>query len=301
MHDVLLPAADRLAAHVDEPGVAQPLRQPLDPVELQHAAPQIAVEPARARPQTAHRDDDRPADERPHPPAAGGVAHRVVVHRQRRPGLEEVVELPQRDVRRGQVPEQVRGEDPVELARHAGRGEVHGVAVHEGDRVRPLLGARGVQHLHRRVDGDDLGLRRDLQQGRRGGAGAAPEVEQAKASPVLRQPHPLGGEPQVVVVAGIGADQTVVARGVVVECAGHGTGVDPAGPRGGHDPGSSLIPAASARRRRRRSCRCLRTAAAASPVSSAPSPAWPAARGPSRRCAAGTARRSGRPPSGSPR
>ena len=120
-------------------------------------------------------------------------------------------ERPQRDVRRGQVAQQVGGEDAVELPGDAGRGEVLRVAVHEPHAVRPLLELRLAQHLHRRVDGDDLGLRRDLQQGRRRCPGAAAEVEQPQAATAVGQAHALGGEPQVVVVAGVGADQPVVA------------------------------------------------------------------------------------------
>ena len=311
MHDVLLPAAHRLAPDVDEPCVAQPLRQPLDPVELQHAAPQIPVEPAGAGAQAAHRDDDRPADEGPDPPAARGVAHRVVVHGERRARLEEVVERAQRDVRRGQVAQQVRGEDAVERAGHPRCREVHRVAVHEGHGLRPLLGPRGVQHLGRRVDGDDLGLGGDLEQRGRGRARAAAEVEQAQ---------PRGRRP-------------------AAPCAGRRAG-DGRGSRDWRRPGGR-----SSRRGRRmhgarNGCRSGRSqrrsrarilphrrcdgtqaapthdrmsrdadvthrreglTAAGCPPPPVPSPAWRAARGPSRRCAAGTARRSGRRPSGSRR
>ena len=46
VHDVLLPAAHRLAPHVDEPGVAQPLRQPLRP---RRTAARCATGSGRAR------------------------------------------------------------------------------------------------------------------------------------------------------------------------------------------------------------------------------------------------------------
>ena len=243
--------------------------------------------------------------------AARGVAHRVVVHGERRARLEEVVERAQRDVRCRQVAQQVRGEDAVERAGHPRCREVHRVAVHEGHGGRPLLGPRGVQHLGRCVDGDDLGFGRDLEQRRRGRARAAAEVEQAQSAAAVAAAPSAGRR------AGDGRDSRGWRRP-----GGRSSrrGRRMRGARNGYRSGRSqrrsrarILPhprrdrAQAAPTHVRMSRRCGRRAspggltAAGCPPPPAPSPAWRAAREPSRRCGAGTARRSGRRPSGSRR
>ena len=123
----------------------------------------------------AHRVPDRGGDPR--------ITHRVVVHRQRRARAQQGAQRPQLGVGVGEVADQVGGQDAVERTDDAGFPRGPRAAVHETDRGGPRFGLRLVEHAARRVDGDDLGLRRDAQQRSRRCAGAASGVEQPQPAP----------------------------------------------------------------------------------------------------------------------
>ena len=82
-------------------------------------------------------NDDAPAHRVPDRGRGPGVAHRVVVHRQRGAGRQQVAQRPQLGVGIGQIADQIRGQDPVERAGDAVLGEAFDGCVHEPDRRRP--------------------------------------------------------------------------------------------------------------------------------------------------------------------
>ena len=115
----------------------------LDPVEVQHAAPQVAVEVGGARAQLAHRDDHAPADERSR--SACCARSRPPSTRGRPAGRPASGACRTCAGRRwlAEVAQQVGGEDAVVGAGDPRRRELVDVAVHEPHARRPRLAPRG--------------------------------------------------------------------------------------------------------------------------------------------------------------
>ena len=221
VRDVGFPAGHGLAAHRREARIAHPLPQSCCAVEGQHAAPQVPVQRRVAGLPPAGRDDDAPAHRVPDRGGDARVAHRVVVHRQRGAGRQQVAQRPQLGVGVGEVADQVGGQDPVERADDA----VFGEALHRACARTGPTGATTWSPPRRAcprcVDGHDLGVRGDAQQARpstrrcriRRRATAVRDPRRAAAS--------LGRKSKVRMVSRAGADQPVVGVRADVERGGH--------------------------------------------------------------------------------
>ena len=223
MHDVLLPTVHRLSVHVVEAATAKTLLELRPAVEVEHTAPQVAVDAGVAGHNEARRDDDSPGDRRPRTFRPGRVGDRVFMETDRRTRLEHGQQPVQAFVGVGHVAYPVGHQDPVEgqiLGRHAecpgdSGGGIHGVTVDEAHAALPecRLGPGELEHSGRGVEADDFGVGIAGEEAGRGQPGPAAEIEQPHAASAVGKAQPGGRQRQVLDIAGVALDQQVVVPG----------------------------------------------------------------------------------------